>query len=175
MWALYYHLSCCLLCIQTVLVELSLKVHFTSESHAHCQCRWVWPSAQRFMNTRADEWNTWGSDHRSAQVKTKEVPARKIWHGHVLPKKYKFTKFIYKLCFGVYHCFAYSTTHTVQHTQMNRNNSLKNLNFLNMYLDSGHLRFRLVCVFIWRDLENLLTSEWVPSKWESRQLIKPSQ
>lgn len=129
---LYYNLSCNLLCIQTVLVELSLKVHCTSVPHAHLSV-----SLGATICTPLHEWNTWGSDHQSAQVKTKEVPARKmcfkshialmqvsssfqgrfsryrpylvqVHHGHVLPKKSteSSTKCIYKPCFGVYHHFT---------------------------------------------------------------------
>ncbi len=54
-----------------------------------------------------------------------------------------------------------------------------------MYSTSGHLRCRWVCFFIKTDLEKfsitslahqwILCSEWVPSKWESKQLIKTAQ
>ncbi len=47
---------------------------------------------------------------------------------------------------------------------------------------SGHPRCRWVCFFIWTDLEKcsitslahqwMLCSEWVPSEWESKQMIK---
>ncbi len=50
---------------------------------------------------------------------------------------------------------------------------------------SGHLRCRWVCFFIRTDLKKcsitsltyqwILCSEWVPSEWESKQLIKTSQ
>ncbi len=53
------------------------------------------------------------------------------------------------------------------------------------YLPSGCPRCRWVCLFIWTDLEKcsitslahqwILCSEWVPSEWESKQLIKTSQ
>ncbi len=52
---------------------------------------------------------------------------------------------------------------------------------LKMYSSSSHSRCRLVCFFIRTDLEKLsitslapqwiLCSEWVPSEWESKQLI----
>ncbi len=47
---------------------------------------------------------------------------------------------------------------------------------------SGHPRCKWVCFFIWTDLKKcsipslahqwILCSEWVPSEWESKQLIK---
>ncbi len=50
---------------------------------------------------------------------------------------------------------------------------------------SGHSRCRWVCYFIGRDLDKfritslahqwIICSEWVPSEWESKQLIKTSQ
>ncbi len=53
------------------------------------------------------------------------------------------------------------------------------------YSPSGHSRCRWVCFFIGIDLEKfcitslahqwILCSEWVPSEWESKQLIKTSQ
>ncbi len=59
------------------------------------------------------------------------------------------------------------------------------INLLKMYSLSGHPRCRWVCFFIWTDLEKcsitavahqwILCSEWVPSEWESKQLIKTSQ
>ncbi len=50
-----------------------------------------------------------------------------------------------------------------------------------MYSPSDHPRCRWVCFFMWTDLEKcsitslacclILCSEWVPSEWESKQLI----
>ncbi len=58
-------------------------------------------------------------------------------------------------------------------------------NLLLLYVSSGHPRPRCVCVFIRTDLEKfsitsldhqcIHCSEWVPSEWESKQLIKTSQ
>ncbi len=58
----------------------------------------------------------------------------------------------------------------------------KNENLLKMYSSSGHSIFRWVCFFIRTDLKKcvipylahhwILCSEWVPSEWESKQLIK---
>ncbi len=55
----------------------------------------------------------------------------------------------------------------------------------NLYSPSGHPRCRWVCFFIGTDLGKfsitslahqwILCSEWVPSEWESKQLIKTSQ
>ncbi len=66
-----------------------------------------------------------------------------------------------------------------------RNSSPKNENALNIYPLSGHLGCRWVCFFTGTDLEKysmtslahqwILCSEWVPSEWESKQLIKTSQ
>ncbi len=52
-------------------------------------------------------------------------------------------------------------------------------------MPSGHPKCRWVCFFIWTDLKKcsitsvahqwILCSEWVPSEWESKQLIKTSQ
>ncbi len=54
-----------------------------------------------------------------------------------------------------------------------------------IYSPLGHPRCRWVCFFIWTVLEKcsitshahqwMLCSEWVPSEWESKQLIKTSQ
>ncbi len=62
---------------------------------------------------------------------------------------------------------------------------LKMKTVLKMYSTSGHQRCRWVCFFIRTDLEKfsipslahqwILWSEWVPSEWESKQLIKTSQ
>ncbi len=57
----------------------------------------------------------------------------------------------------------------------------KKLNLLKIYSPSGHWRCKWVCFFIRTDLEKFsiaslthqwtLCSEWVPSEWESKQLI----
>ncbi len=56
---------------------------------------------------------------------------------------------------------------------------------LNIYWSSSHPRFGWVCLFFATDLEKfcitsltqqwILWSEWVPSEWESKQLIKTSK
>ncbi len=56
---------------------------------------------------------------------------------------------------------------------------------MKLHSTSGHQRFRWVCFFMRTDLEKysitslahqwMLCSEWVPSEWESKQLIKTSQ
>ncbi len=61
----------------------------------------------------------------------------------------------------------------------------KNENFPKMCSPSGHPRCKWVCFFIGTDLKKfsitwlahqwILCSEWVPSEWESKQLIKTSQ
>ncbi len=63
-----------------------------------------------------------------------------------------------------------------------RSSSLKNEILLKMYSTSGHPRCRWVCFFIRTDLDKfcitslahqwIFCSEWVPSEWESKQLIK---
>ncbi len=57
--------------------------------------------------------------------------------------------------------------------------SPRNENVLRMYLLSGHPRRRWVCLefFSITSLahQRILCSEWVPSEWESKQLIKTSQ
>ncbi len=60
--------------------------------------------------------------------------------------------------------------------------SPKNDILLKMYSTSGHPRCSRVCFFIGTDLDTfcitslahqwILCSEWVPSEWESKQLIK---
>ncbi len=65
-----------------------------------------------------------------------------------------------------------------------KNSSPKNENLLQMYSPSDHSRCRWVSFFIWTDLEKFSIttiahqcncSEWVPSEWEFKQLIKTSQ
>ncbi len=63
-----------------------------------------------------------------------------------------------------------------------KNSSPRNENVLRMYLLSGHPSCSWVCFFMETDLENciitslahqwILCSQWVPSEWESKQLIK---
>ncbi len=65
---------------------------------------------------------------------------------------------------------------------LQRNSSSKNENLLKVFSPSGNPRCRWVCFFIRTDLEKcsitslahqwILWSEWVPSEWESKQLIK---
>ncbi len=66
-----------------------------------------------------------------------------------------------------------------------KNNSPINLNYLNIYSPSGQPRCGWACLFIRTDLEKfsitslahqrILCSEWVPSEWASKQMIKTSQ
>ncbi len=63
-----------------------------------------------------------------------------------------------------------------------KNSSPKNKNLLKIYPPLGHPACRWVCFFMGIDLDKfsitslahqwILCSEWVPSEWESKQLIK---
>ncbi len=66
-----------------------------------------------------------------------------------------------------------------------RNSSLRNENLLKMNSPAGHPGCRWVCFFIRTDFEKfsiashahhrIICSEWVPSEWVSKQLIKMSR
>ncbi len=81
-------------------------------------------------------------------------------------------------------CFSFYTSGKFK-AHFKRNSSPKNEHLLTMYSPSGHPRCRWVCFFMGIDLEKfsitslahqwIVCSEWVPSEWESKQLIKTLQ